>query len=281
MADIDPREYLNAVGSLQDSEIDLAPAAICLAAREYEERNFQRYFHHLKVLADEVGENHAEMLKAGAEDNAETQIAALKNIITDKHGYIGNSEDYDNLQNADLIAVIDKRKGLPIALCILYIHAAKAQGWVIDGLSLPGHFVVRLEKDGRRIIFDPFYGGGILEAPQLREIVKRALGPNAELSSHYFEAAQNREILVRLQNNIKLRQIDAGDYEEALKTIEHTRLIAPQEFRLLLDAGVLYSKTGQPKAAISALESYIEQVDNPQHRYDAELLLQELISSLN
>lgn len=281
MDEIKPREYLNAVGSLNDEEIDLAPAAICLAARNYEERNLQRYFHHLKVLAEEVRDHHAAMLEAGADDNAETQIAALKNIITDKHGYMGDSGDYDNLQNADLIAVIDRRKGLPISLCILYIHAAKAQGWDIDGLNLPGHFVVRIEKDGRRVIFDPFYGGGILEAPQLRDIVKRALGPSAELSSHYFEGAKNRDVLVRLQNNIKLRQIDAGDYDEALKTIEFTRLVAPMEFRLLLDAGVLYSKTGQPKAAINALESYIDQVDDPQNRYDAELLLNELRNSLN
>lgn len=281
MDEIKPREYLNAVGSLNDDEIDLAPTAICLAARNYEERNLQRYFHHLKVLAEEVRDNHTAMLEAGADDNAETQIAALKNIITDKHGYMGDSEDYDNLQNADLIAVIDRRKGLPISLCILYIHAAMAQGWDIDGLNLPGHFVVRIEKDGRRVIFDPFYGGGILEAPQLREIVKRALGPSAELSAHYFNGALNREVLVRLQNNIKLRQIDAGDYDEALKTIEFTRLVAPMEFRLLLDAGVLYSKTGQPKAAINALESYIDQVDDPQNRYDAELLLNELRNSLN
>lgn len=281
MDDINPREYLNAVGSLADQDIDIAPTAICLAAREYPERNLQQYFHHLKVLANDVRDNHMAMLEAGAQDNAETQIAALKNIITDKHNYIGDSEDYDNLQNADLIAVIDRRKGLPISLCILYIHAASAQGWQVDGLNLPGHFVVRIEKDGRRVIFDPFYGGGILEAPQLRDIVKNALGPNAELSSHYFEGTSHRDILVRLQNNIKLRQIDAGDYDGALKTIEHARLIAPQEFRLLLDAGVLYSKTGQPMAAIKALESYIDQVDNPQHRYDAELLLQELKSSLN
>lgn len=281
METINPREYLNAVGAMIDSEIDLAPTAICLAARNYPERNLQRYFHHLKVLAKEVGEHYAAMLEAGAQDNAETQIAALKGIIAGKHGYIGDKDSYDDLQNADLITVIERAKGLPISLCILYMHAAKAQGWSMDGLNIPGHFVVRIEKDGRRLIIDPFEGGGIIQAPQLREIVKKTQGAGAELSSGYFEAALNRDILIRLQNNIKLRQIEAGDYIEALKTIESMRLIAPNEFRLLLDAGVLYSKTNQPKAAINALESYIEQVDNPQHRHDAELLLSELRTSLN
>lgn len=281
METINPAEYLTQTGSLSDENIDLAQAAICLAARNYEGRNLERYFHHLKILAKDVAENHQDMLNAGAEDNTETQIAALKNIISDKHGYFGDSEDYDNLENADLIAVIDRRKGLPISLCILYIHAAKAQGWTIEGLNIPGHFVVRVEKDGRPVIFDPFYGGGILEAPQLRAVVKSALGPNAELSPDYFKPALNRDVLMRLQNNIKLRQIDAGDYEAALNTIESMRMVAPQDFRLLLDAGVLYSKTQQPKAAINALEAYIEKVKDPQHRYDAELLLKELRTSLN
>ncbi|MFP4313875.1 MAG: transglutaminase family protein, partial [Alphaproteobacteria bacterium] len=116
MGDIEPQEYLQAVGSLPDEGIDIAPAALCLAAHNYSGRSLQRYFHHLKILAQEVGDYHAEMLEAGAEDNTETRLAALKNILAAKHGYIGDSENYDDLQNADLIAVIDRGKGMPIAL---------------------------------------------------------------------------------------------------------------------------------------------------------------------
>ena len=133
---------------------------------------------------------HAEFLEAGASDDAETQVAALKQIIADQNNYIGDSEDYDNLLNADLIAVIDRAKGLPISLCILYIQVGRALDWDVEGLNIPGHFVVRVQKNGRRIIFDPFYGGGLLEAPQLREFVKRARGAGAELQVEYFESAK-------------------------------------------------------------------------------------------
>ena len=278
---VTPTEFLKDVGSLEDENIDLAKTAIYLAAYKYQGRNLERYFNHLKKLVKDTNMRHAELLEAGASDDAETQVAALKQIIADQNNYIGDSEDYDNLLNADLIAVIDRAKGLPISLCILYIQVGRALDWDVEGLNIPGHFVVRVQKNGRRIIFDPFYGGGLLEAPQLREFVKRARGAGAELQVEYFESAKNREILVRLQNNIKLRQIDSEDYRAALETIERTLLIAPDEYRLLLDAGVLYSRIDQPLASIKALEGYIEKVPNPQHKFEAQMLLKSVRDSLN
>jgi len=279
MKDINPLEYLEAVGHLPDVEIDVAPVAICLAAvgtGQYKGRNFERYFHHLKRITEETAQRYEDLLAAGGQDDPETQLAALKHILADKYGYSGDEDNYNDLRNADLIAVIDRARGLPIALSLLYLHAGQAQGWDIKGISFPGHFLVRLERAGRRIIFDPFQGAVPVEAPQLRALLKNALGPNAELSSDYFEAATNREILTRLQNNIKLRQIEASDYTGALETIKAMRLVAPQEFRLLLDAGVLYSKTGQMEQAEDALMRYIDEVKNPQFKQDALLLLEQV-----
>lgn len=279
MKDVNPLEYLEAVGHLPDEEIDVAPVAICLAAAgtgQYKGRNFERYFHHLKRISEETAQRYKDLLEAGGQDGPETQLAALKHILADKYGYSGDEDHYNDLRNADLIAVIDRARGMPIALSLLYLHAGQAQGWDIRGISFPGHFLVRLECAGRRIIFDPFQGAAIVEAPQLRALLKNALGPNAELSSDYFEPASNREILTRLQNNIKLRQIEAADYTGALETIKAMRLVAPQEFRLLLDAGVLYSKTGQMEEAEAALVRYIEEVKNPQFRHDAMLLLEQV-----
>ena len=102
------------------------------------------------------------------------------------------------------------------------------------------------------------------------------MGENAELSADYFEPATNREILVRLQNNIKYRQIDAEDYESAIKTVEVMRKIDPDEFRLFLDAGVLYARLKQTGAAIDALEDYIRLAPHDRDRHEAAILLQEL-----
>jgi regulator of sirC expression with transglutaminase-like and TPR domain len=101
----------------------------------------------------------------------EERCAALNRTIHARYGYEGDSATYDDLQNANLIRVIDRRKGLPIALGILYIHAARSHGWDIVGLSFPGHFLLRLDCAGERAILDPFHRGKIRDAGEMPAIV--------------------------------------------------------------------------------------------------------------
>jgi regulator of sirC expression with transglutaminase-like and TPR domain len=280
MSAFDAATYLKEIGSLPDEKIDLAKAALALAAANQPGISTERYMHHLKKLSDEVAERYENFLESGADEDAGTQLAALKDVLSGKYGYRGDQETYDDFQNANLIRVIDRVKGLPITLSILYIHVGQAQGWDVSGLDFPGHFICRLEKDGRRLIFDPFNDCKILEAPDLRGLLKKLRGGHAELSAHYFELASTRAILIRLQNNIKYRQIEGEDYSGALKTVETMRLIDPGEYRLLLDAGVLYARTDQARAAIDALEEYIKLAPADRDRNDAAILLLELKNSL-
>lgn len=277
----DARAYLEKLAQSADENIELAFAAIAIATLSQPDIHPERFFNHLDKLKLLVAENHAALLQQGETDDVNTRLRALQEVMVIDQGYEGDQKNYDDLQNADLIRVIERRKGLPIALCILYIHAARSQGWEIAGLNLPGHFVCRLEKDGERLIFDPFHSGRILQAPDLRQIVKQTAGPQAELSAAYFEPATNRDILIRLQNNIKYRLIDAEDYEAALKIVDVMRLIAPEEYRLLLDAGVLSARTERPRAAIDFLEDYIRLAPADRDRQEAAILLQQLKESLN
>ncbi len=272
---------LKDIGARQDESIDLARTALYLAALEQPGLSLDRYETHLNRMAEEVRERHQALLNAGAEDNAETRLAALKHIMADKYDYNGDSETYDDLQNASLIRVIDRRKGMPIALGILYIQIGRALGWPIYGLNVPGHFVCRIDHDSTRLIFDPFNKCGVLSAPDLRKFVKQSLGQNAELSSTYYEPAGNRTILLRLQNNIKLRRIEVEDYEGALHVVEAMRAIDPQEYRLLLDAGVLYARTNRLQNAIESLEDYISKAPGDRDRQEAAMLLRQIRETLN
>jgi regulator of sirC expression with transglutaminase-like and TPR domain len=268
--------WLKDSSKLPDDKLDLAKTALALAATTQPGISLDRYFHHLEKISSDVKEKHAALITAGAENNIETMLAALKRAIVEEHGYKGDTETYDDLQNASLIRVIERRMGLPVTLAVLYIHAGRAMGWDIAGLDFPGHFLCRLEKDGRRVIFDPFHDCRILEAPDLRALVKKIKGPGAELSAVYFEPAKNKDILIRLQNNIKYRQIEQEDYAGALKTVEVMRMLDPDEFRLLLDAGVLYARTEQTMVAVRMLEEYIKKTPRESDRHDASLLLREL-----
>lgn len=272
----EPAALLTQTGTQKDSAIDLCECALAMAASSHTGISIDRYLNHIEKLSKDVGERFKSLIDGGADDDAHTRLAALKHILSDREGYEGDAETYDDLQNADLMRVIDRRKGMPIALALLYIQVGRNNGFVVEGLNFPGHFLARIEHAGQRLIFDPFLRCELMEAPELRQLIKRIKGANAELSADYYELASNREMLIRLQNNIKLRLIEAADYKGALQSVEMMRQIDPDEYRLLFDAGVLYAKTKENQKAKTALEAYLTRATDPYERRDAEDILNQL-----
>lgn len=269
-------EALNAYGRSADADIEIGAAALDLAAVLHPGLLLERYQVHLHKLVDDVGARHNELEKLGVSDTLDSRITALRDVLAGANNYNGDADGRDALQSADFIAVIDRRLGAAPALVILYLHAARAQGWEAHGLLLPGTALVRMDYEGERVICDPFHGFSVLQAPDLRRLVKQALGPKAELSASYYEPAENRALLVRLQNIVKTRQIEAEDYEAALQTVTAMRAVDPDEYRLLLDQGVLCARLELIEVAIFALEAYIEKAPRDSDRHEAATLLQQL-----
>ncbi len=282
MQDIpDFEAILNKIGHQKEKDIDLAASALALAAIDIPQRPLERYWHHIQKLITEVGARYQELIDGGADPDAKTQLAALKHIIADKYGYEGDKEHYDNLQNANLAHVIDRRKGMPITLSILYLHVGEAQGWNLFALNFPAHVVCAIEKNGARLLFDPFHQCRLLNASDLREYLKTLIHAQAELSADYYKPASKRNLLIRLQNNIKLRQIEAEDYEAAVQTVEIMRKINPEEYRLLFDAGILYARIEKPLAAMRALENYIDMSVSEDEKQEAFAILSQIKELLN
>src|SRR5258708_12163209 len=105
----------------------------------------------------------------------------LAEIVARSYAYRGDTDSYDDLQNADLARVIERRKGLPVALSILYLHVARAQGWEAEGLAFPGHFLIRVGMDGARHVIDPFYDGCVPDTSDLPDLLPHVLGPPPHL----------------------------------------------------------------------------------------------------
>lgn len=270
---------LRRVGAQDDAEIDVAEAALLLAALERPQLSLERYRHHLSLLTRDVADLGE---KNGAADSLEARIRVLHAVLVERYGYRGDRESYDDLANANMMRVIDRRRGLPVALGILYLHAARAQGWQIAGLNFPGHFLLRLDLGGRRVIIDPFNDGEPRDAAALRGLLKTMAGDAAELRPEHTEPVGCRDVLLRLQNNIKLRHVREEHSAAALEVLESMLMIAPERAGLWREAGILHSHLDNMRAAIIAFEHYLElsPAGEPGRR-DIAALLQQLRTQLN
>jgi len=267
--------FLRDLGASGERVLPIAEAALALASFERPRVAFKRYRDHLRLLARDVGRH------PGAAGDLAARARALNEIILLKNGYSGDELSYDDLQNANLMRVVDRRKGLPVALGILYIHAARAQGWDIAGLAFPGHFLVRLADGAERVIVDPFHGGQVCGAAELRELLKAAAGQDSELSPEHYMAVSDRDVLLRLQNNLKARLLQAQHHDRALAVIETMLMLAPDLAELWREAGMLHRHLGNMRAAGAALEQYIVRAPEGLARHQAAAILQQLRAQLN
>jgi len=273
------RDILRRTGTLADEDIDVAETALALGALDRPNAPLDRYRRHLAALARDMADRFDPLA-----DSLETRVALLHEVVMERHGYAGDTETYDDLQNANLLRVVDRRRGLPVALGILYLHAARSMGWRMVGLNFPGHFLVRIELDGERAIIDPFNDGQVRTAVDLRDLLKATAGTAAELTPEHYAAVRNRDILLRLQNNLKLRHLTANDVPRALEVLEGMRLFAPEEPALWRETGLLEAHQGHTEDAIAALETFVRlgtRLGNDDHLlHQAATLIQQLKTRL-
>jgi regulator of sirC expression with transglutaminase-like and TPR domain len=267
--------FLRDLGAAGEQPLPIAEAALALASFDRPRVDLARYRDHLRLLARDVARH------AGESPDLAARARALNEIILLKYGYAGDDLTYDDLQNANLIRVIDRRKGLPVVLGILYIHAARAQGWEIAGLAFPGHFLVRLGEAAERLIIDPFHGGRICAAAELRELLKAMAGSDSELLPEHYAPVSDREVLLRLQNNVKARLLQGQRFEPALAVVDRMLLLAPDQPELWWEAGVLQARLGNLRAAVASFETFVALAPDGTARHQAAALLQQLKSQMN
>jgi regulator of sirC expression with transglutaminase-like and TPR domain len=267
--------FLRDLGASGEPILPIAEAALVLASFERPRVDPSRYREHLRLLARDVGRH------AGAAGNIAARANALNEILLLKYGYSGDELTYDDLQNANLMRVVDRRRGLPVALGILYIHASRAQGWQTIGLGFPGHFLIRLSNGPERLILDPFHGGRVCGAAELRELLKATAGQEAELHPEHYAPVSDRDVLLRLQNNLKARLLQAQRHEQAVSVVETMLMLAPDLAELWREAGLLHSRLGNMRSAAAALEQFVLRAPEGMARHQAAAMLQQLRSKLN
>ena len=256
--------------------LDLLEAALTLSVlRRGEPVDLAPFRQHVASMASDLSDL---VRRRGAAPEA------LAEVIARSYGYRGDTDSYDDLQNADLVRVIERRKGLPVALSILYLDVARRQGWEAEGLAFPAHFLIRIGIDGARHVVDPFNEGTVRDAADLRGLLRQVLGPEAELSPQHFDPVSDRDVLLRLENNVRLRLANREDWPTAAQSLDRMLAIAPDRPELLFEAGQLNARLDKRRAAIAAFERFLDidgAAGDPAVRERVSGLLQELRRGLN
>jgi regulator of sirC expression with transglutaminase-like and TPR domain len=271
------RAALEAIGQLPDPEIAIADAALQLARADLADADPEAPRAHLSLLAREA----VELAGTVTPDDVVGQAVALARLLGETHGYIGDTSTYDDLDNANLIRVIERRRGLPVALGVLWLHCARAAGWGCHGVDFPGHFLLALTHDGTQLVLDVFNGGAPVDARALRRLIKGVEGPDAELRPGVLRPMSTRAVLLRLQNNIKLRRLQAGDMAGALACTENMLRIAPDEASQWRDAVLMHQRLGQLNEALRCGEAFLDLVRQGEAADHMRATMAELRARLN
>jgi regulator of sirC expression with transglutaminase-like and TPR domain len=243
------RAALDRLGAAGAEPPDLAEAALLFAAIDAPGADLAPARAHLAALAAAAAK--LRDIAPGA------RAGALAALLAGRHGYAGDAETYDDLANANLIRVIERRRGLPVALGILWIHAARAAGWPAWGIDFPAHFLVGIAGEGGAVAVDPFARGHAPSPAELSALIERIAGRTVGLQPGLFRRMRDREVLLRLQNNIKVRRLKAGDLAGALACIEDMLRLVPGASALWHEAGLANRRLGRHRAAIACLERFL------------------------
>ena len=249
----DPRDALDAIGTLPDTEIDIGDAALQFARIDAPEADWEAAREHLSTVA------RAAAALAGTID--ETDLAAcaigLSGLLGARFSYRGDNETYDDVINANLIRVTERRRGLPVALGIIWLHAAQAAGWSAHGVDFPAHFLVAMQGAGGQSVLDVFHGGTPLSSKDLRTLLKSVEGPGAELRPGLLRPMSTRLVLLRLQNNILTRRLIADDTAGAVTCAEDMLRIAPDHATLWHQTALMNQKLDRIAAALRCFDRFL------------------------
>ena len=241
-----------------EAEIDLARACLMIAQDAYPRLDVEGYLGEIERLAARLRGR----LPPGR--GAEERVVALNQFLFDELGFSGNADHYYDPRNSYLNEVLDRRTGIPLTLSVLYLEIGRRIGLALEGVSFPGHFLVRLPLRSAMLVLDPFSGGEPQAEADLRARLRRVVPEGAagpvpldELPlDQFLEPAGKRQILARLLRNLKGIYREADKPERLLAVLNRMLTVAPDAHGELRERGLVYQKLECYRAALKDLSDY-------------------------
>jgi regulator of sirC expression with transglutaminase-like and TPR domain len=235
-------------------QFSLAEACLLLAQDEYPAVDVAGGIARLDAIASTVRG------RLGADAAPEQKVAALNNHLYAELGFAGNQDAYYDPRNSYLNEVLERRTGIPITLSIVYLEVGRRLGLAVQGVSFPGHFLVRLRLARGTLVLDAFTAGEPCSESELRTRLGRVL-PAAEAGradlERYLEPASPREIVARVLRNLKGIYLKAGKLEQALAVMQRMLLVVPESAEELRDRGLVYAGLECFRPAVADLQNYL------------------------
>jgi regulator of sirC expression with transglutaminase-like and TPR domain len=261
--DTDLRAFRQLIAG-SDADIDLGQAALSIARVEHPDLPVAAHLARLDDLAGRSG--------AGGE-KAPAALDRLVAFLFAEEGFRGNADEYYDPRNSCLNDVLDRKLGIPITLSVLMIEVGRRVGLAIDGVGLPGHFIVSANVGSGRVLIDPFNGGDVLTADRAADVAARAVGRPVKLEDAHWTPCSKRQIVVRMLRNLKTIYAKQTNWERALAVVDRLLVVDAESPTHLRDRGTVLVKLGRLPEGVTEWERYLRRYPSAQ---DAETFRQEL-----
>lgn len=239
-----------------DDDFPLLEAAACLAHDEYPELDVQQVLGQMDQLL-------ARMRRRLAADAGPLQkLRAFNHFFFEDLGFGGNVNDYYDPDNSYLNVLLHTRRGIPISLAVLWLELAQGLGLAAQGVSFPGHFLVKVNLPRGQVVIDPFDGHSMsreelderLEPHRLRSGLH---GEDALPLSLYLQSASGRDIIERMLRNLLDIHHGRNDAERELAVLNRLVLLLPLSWSDRRDRGLVLVQLGQLPDALADLHAYV------------------------
>jgi len=245
----------NSLAGQEDDTLPLLGTALLIARDEYPRLDADFY--------DALLQGHAEEMRSEIEaiEPLPLKMQAINRHLFEELGYAGNHDEYYDPRNSYINEVFERRLGNPISLAMVQMEVARRLGMPLDGVSFPGHFLVRLPVDDGVLVMDPFNRGRPLDEDELRQRARPHLGgemPDDEALYRILHPASHRAMLTRMLRNLHGVYVDRDDWERAVRCADRILKLAPDNAEALRDRGLGYFQLGHRHGARNDLGRYLQ-----------------------
>jgi regulator of sirC expression with transglutaminase-like and TPR domain len=255
-----------------DASLSVLEAAVAVALDDEPDLDVQGVLARIDALAERLRR------RIPADAAPLQRLRLLNQYFFHELGFAGNVNDYYDLRNSSVPAVLETRRGIPLTLALLYIEIATQLGLQARGVSFPGHFLVKLHMPRGEVVIDPFSGRSLareeLEERLLPYRRQHGLGGEDEVPLGLFlQPASPREVIARLLRNLKEIHRSARDWPRLAAVLQRLVILLPEDWEERRDHALVLFQVGRHELAATELAAYLQ---NRPDAGDAAALRREL-----